>query len=67
MTENNIPSTNLLLSFFGIKGNITTEFLLVCQCSCQHIGQSTVARALGAAYFAKEHLDESSHILTSAI
>lgn len=67
MTENNIPSFNLLLSlFFGMKGNITTGFLRVGQCLCQQIGQSTGKKALFF-FFPKEHIDESYSILISVI
>lgn len=61
MTENNIASTNLLLSFFGMKGNITIGLLQVYQYWCQHIGQSITDRALGTSYFAQENFDVFSH------
>lgn len=66
MTENNTPSTNILLSFFAMKGNIMTG-LLVYQYWCQHIGQSIIDRALGTVYFAQEHVDKPFLILTSVI
>lgn len=50
MTENNTPSTKLLLSFFGMKWNIMIG-LLVYQYQCQHIGQTIIDGALGTVLF----------------